>query len=385
MANKSVSSRARGPNFTKEEQILLIAAMEPYTHIIECKKTDQIKQTEKQNAWVKIAHVFNANTKGVSRSAENLLSCYRNIKSKLKKKHSESKMLLKDPDQKQAFLNALEENGKDWEAIASTINKPIEVCQESFDSLQVELKKEEVKYKKVVMGTGGGPPPSDGDNPLNAIKKLIEPQMDGLYSMYDGDATLMKQFQESLPEEQRIAPIEEDHLKSLDNITADVVNCNIVITENDGGSTPSTTLQSQAGDNFIILKKGTVLTNKDLTDNDHGPSTSGINTTPLSQTHLSRIDVLRKRKASALYNKENNTSEESANKKSKTANESFKMLSEAKLELVRLQKLSLEMEIEHKQRVYEIELDSLMKKKAFNEQMYEKELLLKDLEIKEKQ
>ncbi|KAH9642298.1 hypothetical protein HF086_009662 [Spodoptera exigua] len=290
-----------------------------------------------------------------------------------------------DPDQKQAFLNALEENGKDWEAIASTINKPIEVCQESFDSLQVELKKEEVKYKKVVMGTGGGPPPSDGDNPLNAIKKLIEPQMDGLYSMYDGDATLMKQFQESLPEEQRIAPIEEDHLKSLDNITADVVNCNIVITENDGGSTPSTTLQSQAGDNFIILKKGTVLTNKDLTDNDHGPSTSGINTTPLSQTHLSRIDVLRKRKASALYNKENNTSEESANKKSKTANESFKMLSEAKLELVRLQKLSLEMEIEHKQRVYEIELDSLMKKKAFNEQMYEKELLLKDLEIKEKQ
>ena len=49
MAKKSVSSRARGPNFTKEEQISLIAAMEPYTHIIECKKTDQIKQSEKQN------------------------------------------------------------------------------------------------------------------------------------------------------------------------------------------------------------------------------------------------------------------------------------------------------------------------------------------------
>lgn len=59
-----------------------------------------------------------------------------------------------DPDQKQAFLSALEENGKDWEAIASTINRPIEVCQESFDSLKVELKKEEAKYKKVVMGTG---------------------------------------------------------------------------------------------------------------------------------------------------------------------------------------------------------------------------------------
>ncbi|CAG4959002.1 unnamed protein product [Colias eurytheme] len=173
--------------------------------------------------------------------------------------------------------------------------------------------------QKVVMGTGGGPPPSDDDNPLNAVRKLIEPQMDGLYSMYDGDATLMKQFQESLPEEQRIAPIEEDYLKSLENITTFVIEINT-----------------------------------DLSDNDHGPSTSGINTTPLSQSqvreNLSRIDILRKRKATALLNKENNTTEELATKKSKTANESFKILSEEKLELVRLQKLSLEMEIEHKQK-----------------------------------
>ncbi|CAG9784706.1 unnamed protein product [Diatraea saccharalis] len=301
-----------------------------------------------------------------------------------------SRAISRDPDQKQAFLSALEENGKDWEAIASTINRPIEVCQESFNSLKIKLKKEEAKYKKVVMGTGGGPPPSDDDDPLKAVRKLIEPQMDGLYSIYDGDSTLMKQFQESLPEEKRIAPIEEDYLKSLENITTFVVDCNTVITENDGGSTPSTPLQSRAGDKMeIIQKKGTVLINKDLTDNDHGPATSGINTTPSSKSEvresLSRIDILRKRKASALFNKENNTAEELSTKKSKTANESFKILAEEKLELVKLQKLSLKMEIEHKQKIYEIELDNLMKKKEFNEEMYKKELLLKDLEIKKKQ
>ena len=34
------------------------------------------------------------------------------------------------------------------------------------------------------------------------------------YTIYDGDATLMKQFQE-----QQSAPIEEDYLKSVENIT----------------------------------------------------------------------------------------------------------------------------------------------------------------------
>ena len=43
------------------------------------------------------------------------------------------------------------------------------------------------------------------------------------------------------------------------------------------------------------------------------------------------------------------------------------------------------MDIKHKQKIYEMELDNLIKKKEFNEQMYKKELLLKDLEIKKKQ
>lgn len=89
------ASRSRGPNFTKEEQLLLFSSMEAYTHIIECKKTDSTKQIDKQNAWVKVAEVFNANTKGVPRAVDNLISCYRNTKSKLKKQNSKAKMLLK--------------------------------------------------------------------------------------------------------------------------------------------------------------------------------------------------------------------------------------------------------------------------------------------------
>lgn len=92
-SGKSVT-RSRAPNFTKEEQLLLFNSMEPYTRIIECKKTDAVKQIDKNNAWIKIAEVFNANTKGAVRSVDNLVSCYRNCKSKLKKQHSEAKMLL---------------------------------------------------------------------------------------------------------------------------------------------------------------------------------------------------------------------------------------------------------------------------------------------------
>lgn len=96
MSDKSEKSatRSRAPNFTKEEQLLLFNSMEPYTSIIECKKTDNIKQIDKHKAWIKIAEVFNANTKGALRSVENLVSCYRNAKSKIKKQHSEAKMLL---------------------------------------------------------------------------------------------------------------------------------------------------------------------------------------------------------------------------------------------------------------------------------------------------
>lgn len=40
------------------------------------------------------------------------------------------------------------------------------------------------------------------------IKKIIEPQIDGLFTIYDSDADLMAQFQQTLPVEKQIQPIE---------------------------------------------------------------------------------------------------------------------------------------------------------------------------------
>ncbi|CAG4969767.1 unnamed protein product [Colias eurytheme] len=189
MAEKSTKhTRSRAPNFSKEDQLLLFDSIKPYAHIIECKQTDSVKQSDKQNAWTKITEVFNANTSNLHRTTENLLSCYRNAKSKFKKQHSEAKMLIKDPIHRDALVSAIEENGKNWEEVAVTVKQPIEVCQK-----------------------GGGPPnPAYKDDPLNSIKKLIEPQIDGLFTIYDSDALLMSQYQLSLAEEERIKPIEEN-------------------------------------------------------------------------------------------------------------------------------------------------------------------------------
>lgn len=60
---------------------------------------------------------------------------------------------------------------------------------------------------KIFNIVGGGPPPSSED-PLPKIKKFIDPQIDGLYTIYDGDAELVDQFQKSKPVEEQIQPIE---------------------------------------------------------------------------------------------------------------------------------------------------------------------------------
>lgn len=60
--------------------------------------------------------------------------------------------------------------------------------------------------------SGGGPSTSNHD-PFERIKKIIRPQIDGLYTMYDGDYDLMNRYQESIPENERIRPIEKDFIE----------------------------------------------------------------------------------------------------------------------------------------------------------------------------
>lgn len=87
-------TRSRGPNFSNEEQLLLFSIVKPYIKIIECKNTGTVKQIDKKRAWLKVANIYNASTKGVKRTTANLISCYRNTKNKSRKQNSESKFFL---------------------------------------------------------------------------------------------------------------------------------------------------------------------------------------------------------------------------------------------------------------------------------------------------
>lgn len=46
------------------------------------------------------------------------------------------------------FLNALEESGKDWNAISTLTEMSIEVCQSSFLELEKEVKKMKPRIKE---------------------------------------------------------------------------------------------------------------------------------------------------------------------------------------------------------------------------------------------
>lgn len=59
----------------------------------------------------------------------------------------------------------------------------------------------------------GGGPPEPYDDPMIRIKKIIEPQIDGLFTLYDGDSELMKLYQETLPENERRCAIESDFIE----------------------------------------------------------------------------------------------------------------------------------------------------------------------------
>ncbi|XP_048479668.1 uncharacterized protein LOC125491413 isoform X1 [Plutella xylostella] len=403
MSGKS-ASRPRGPNFTKEEQFLLFNTVQPFCSIIECKKTDSVRQVDKQNAWSRITENFNANSKGAPRSVENLISCYRNVKSKFKKQHSEAKMMLKDSGKD--LINAVEEHGEDWEEISSTMNQPIEVCRNSFENLKKQLKKEDTQRKSVIMGTGGGPPPpNDEGEPLNKLRKFIEPQMDGLFTIYDGDANIMAQYQASLPKEDQRTPIEHN-LKSVSAGTSDTikdyVNYNEIIiddhlavltTPNKSKLTSRDTIKDYVNYNEIIIDdhlavlttpNKSKLTSRDEHETGSGkPSTSDIHTmkqeneihTSPNFKDLTRTEILRKKKPTELM-RTNDT------RKKTTVNDSFQDLAMEKIKLVREQQRLCQIETEHKRKLFEIELEEKLLEKQFNAEMRAKQLLLIDLKIK---
>ncbi|KAL1516153.1 hypothetical protein ABEB36_000072 [Hypothenemus hampei] len=78
------NKRSRGSNFTKEEELLLLSEVQKFQNIIECKMSDKVNLSEKNEAWRKIEIGFNAKN-GSHRSLEQIKIKYDNIKCKARK------------------------------------------------------------------------------------------------------------------------------------------------------------------------------------------------------------------------------------------------------------------------------------------------------------
>lgn len=57
---------------------------------------------------------------------------------------------------------------------------------------------------------GGGPPPGTGcsDHVVEKVKTLIGPALEGIYTIFDGDAEFMREQQASVSTDTQLQPIE---------------------------------------------------------------------------------------------------------------------------------------------------------------------------------
>ncbi|KAJ8705070.1 hypothetical protein PYW08_012390 [Mythimna loreyi] len=217
--------RSRAPNFSNREIMHLLLLVKKYP-IIANKKTDGASVKEKAEAWKNLAVEYNSSASDVFRTAENLMACYKNQKIKVKKQHSNHKMLIKAPhivnqhrsfqqneDVHELILDAVQIN-LNWDLVSQSTNIPSHECKIIFNNLAKNAKKEEMNYQKEVnrteCSTGGGPPPqSPNDAVHEKVKTLIGPSLEGLHTTYCGDYELMKQQQELLPEDKKINLLEQ--------------------------------------------------------------------------------------------------------------------------------------------------------------------------------
>lgn len=83
MEKSKETLRVRGTNFSKEEELNLLKIISKYKHIIECKDTDKVRPSEKDEAWQNIAVQYNSfNTR---RSTGQLKSKFDNLKTAARK------------------------------------------------------------------------------------------------------------------------------------------------------------------------------------------------------------------------------------------------------------------------------------------------------------
>jgi len=82
MSNSKRPKRDRGPNFTKEED-LIANLVETYRHVIENKMTDAVTSRDKEAAWQEIETRFSPQS-GSFRNWHQLKNCWDNLKKKKK-------------------------------------------------------------------------------------------------------------------------------------------------------------------------------------------------------------------------------------------------------------------------------------------------------------
>ncbi|XP_045496400.1 myb/SANT-like DNA-binding domain-containing protein 3 [Colias croceus] len=202
----NMMKKSRGPNFSTAEIMHLLKLVEKYP-IIENKRTDGATAKDKQMAWQRLTAEYNSQTNFSPRTADKLLSCYKNQKVKVKKMHSNEKMAIRAP----LLLNAVEEYGQDWNQVAQATEASSLDCKNTFEELVKDAKREEALHKKEINRTGGGPPPESSgsrDPVIEKVKTIIGPSLEGLYTIYDGDAEFMKEQQESASINTEMQPID---------------------------------------------------------------------------------------------------------------------------------------------------------------------------------
>ena len=84
----------RCKNYCEVEKITLLEIVEEYKNIILNKKTDNISVKEKNKAWDKVAHEFNAVAQTGNRTGSQLKLLYDSIRRKVKRDVQNDKVMI---------------------------------------------------------------------------------------------------------------------------------------------------------------------------------------------------------------------------------------------------------------------------------------------------
>uniref|UniRef100_A0A146LYD6 Regulatory protein zeste n=1 Tax=Lygus hesperus TaxID=30085 RepID=A0A146LYD6_LYGHE len=72
--------KKRAPNFTSHEKSLLVEIVRKYSAVVECKTTNNVSRTEKNEAWSRLADEYNSTSGCEFRTADNLRGAWDNLK-----------------------------------------------------------------------------------------------------------------------------------------------------------------------------------------------------------------------------------------------------------------------------------------------------------------